>query len=131
MCHQSVGLIARALEASGITTTSISSAWSITQSASPPRAVFTDYPLGNTVGPPNDSDTQLVIARAALSLAQNATEPGVIVPLDVAWHEEWKAEARALIDHRTPRNETPQYERMADMAAAIENHGEELACPSC
>ena len=50
---------------------------------------------------------------------------------DSTWAEPWKDEARQLIDHRTPRMDTPQYERMSDMAAAIENHGEELACDAC
>ena len=131
MCHQSIGLIARALEASGITTTSISSAWSITQSVNPPRAVFTDFPLGNTAGPPNTPEVQMAIARSALELAHTATEPGTIVALNHEWGEEWKTEARELVDHRTPRHDTPQYERMSDMASAIENHGEEIACPSC
>ena len=109
MCHQSIGLIARALEASGITTTSISSAWSITQSVNPPRAVFTDFPLGNTAGPPNTPEVQMAIARSALELAHTATEPGTIVALDHEWGEEWKTEARELVDHRTPRHDTPQY----------------------
>jgi hypothetical protein len=87
--------------------------------------------LGNTAGPPNQPDVQMDITRSALELAHSASTPGTIVPLDHQWGEPWKGEARALIDHRTPRNETPQYERMSDMAAAIENHGEELACPSC
>lgn len=131
MCHQSVGLIARALEAAGVTTTSISSAWSITQSANPPRAVFTDFPLGNTAGPPNEPDVQIAIARSALELAYTASAPGTIVPLDHQWSTEWKDEARELVDHRTERFDTPQYERTSDMAAAVEKHGEELACPSC
>ncbi len=131
MCHQSVGLIARALEASGITTVTLTSAWSITQSANPPRALFSDFPLGNTAGPPNAPDVQIAIARAALDLAVSASEPGIIVPTEHQWPEPWKDEARELIDHRTPREATPQYERMSDMAAAIEKHGEELACPVC
>lgn len=131
MCHQSVGLIARAIEASGVPATSITSAWSITQSANPPRAVFTDFPLGNTSGPPNQPDVQLDIVRNALGRIHAATEPGTIEPLDHTWAEPWKDEARQLIDHRTPRMDTPQYERMSDMAAAIENHGEALACDAC
>ena len=131
MCHQSIGLIARTIEASGVTTTSITSAWSITQSANPPRAVFTDFPLGNTSGPPNEPDVQLDIVAQALALAYNATEPGTIQPLEHRWAQPWKDDARQLIDHRTPRLDTPQYERMSDMAAAIEKHGETLACEAC
>jgi len=74
---------------------------------------------------------QLDIVRNALGLAHSATEPGVIAPLGHSWAEPWKDEARELIDHRTPREDTPQYERMSDMAAAVERHGEELACQVC
>lgn len=73
----------------------------------------------------------MAIARSALELAHSATEAGIIQPLTHQWAEEWKDEARELVDHRTERFDTPQYERMSDMAAAVENHGEELACPSC
>ncbi len=131
MCHQSVGLISRALEAAGTTTTSITSAWSITAAANPPRAVFTDFPLGNTAGPPHDRDTQLAITRSALSAAFSITQPGTIIPLDHEWPEPWKDEARELIDHRTSRNDAPQYQSDADRAAAIERHGEAAACSVC
>lgn len=134
MCHQSVGLIARALEAAGIVTTSLTSAWTITASANPPRAAFTDFPLGNTAGPPNQPDVQLDIVRAALALAHNATEPGTIVPLGLgldAFDPAWKAEARELIDHRTPREAAPQYQTEDDRTAAIARHGEEAACSVC
>jgi D-proline reductase (dithiol) PrdB len=131
VCHQSVGLIARALEAAGTTTTSISSAWSITAAANPPRAVFTDFPLGNTAGPPNDESTQLAIARSVLDAAWTITEPATILPLPHVWPEPWKDEARELIDHRTPRNDVPQYQSEADRVAAMERHGEAAACSVC
>jgi D-proline reductase (dithiol) PrdB len=131
VCHQSVGLIARALEAEGTTTTSISSAWSITAAANPPRAVFTDFPLGNTAGPPNDASTQLDIARSVLDAAWTITEPGTILPLPHVWPEPWKDEARELIDHRTPRKDVTQYQSEADRVAAMERHGEIAACSVC
>ena len=131
MCHQSVGLIARALEGDGTTTTTITSAWSITAAANPPRAVFTDFPLGNTAGPPHDHETQLAIARSALSSAFSITQPGTILPLDHEWPEPWKDEARQLIDDRSPRHDVPQYQTDADRVAAIERHGEAAACPVC
>ena len=131
MCHQSVGLIARALEASGITTTSISSAWSITASANPPRAVFTDFPLGHTAGLPDDPGTQVAIARAALESAYTIDEPGTILPLPFQWPDPWKDAARAEGDIRTPRVDTPQYQSDADRSAAIHAHGEQVACAVC
>ena len=123
-----MGLIARALEAAGVATVSLTSAWTITASAYPPRALFTDFPLGNTAGPPHRSDVQLDIARDALGLVHGASTPGSIVPFVLPeqglFPADWKDEARALIDHRTPRVDTPQYQSDADRAAAIAQHGE-------
>ena len=131
MCHQSVGLIARDLEASGIPTVSLTSALSITTSANPPRAVFLDYPLGHTAGPPNEPHTQLAIARSALSAFTSITEAGGVHYLDHVWPHDWKDEARALADHRSPRHDTPQYQSEADRLAAVDQYGEELACSAC
>ena len=39
-----------AVEAAGISTVSMSNARSITAAANPPRAVYLDYPLGQTAG---------------------------------------------------------------------------------
>lgn len=89
--------------------------------------MFTDFPLGNTAGPPNAPDVQIAIARSALERAHAATEPGTILPLDHEWGEPWKDEARELRDHRTERFETPQYQEPADREAAITKHGEAKA----
>lgn len=127
MCHQSVGLISRAIEQAGTPTVTISSAWSITASVNPPRSVFTDFPLGHTAGPPDDPDTQLSIARDAMRSALEISESGTIVPLPYEWPVEWKSEARVLRDHRTERFATPQYQAVADREAAIAAHGDEAA----
>ncbi len=93
--------------------------------------MFTDFPHGNTSGPPNEPAIQLDIVRNALGLAHTAEGPGVIVPLGHEWSEPWKDEARELVDHRAPRNDTPQYQEDADRDAAIAEHGETAACAVC
>lgn len=117
MCHQSVGLIARHLESLGFATTSLTSSWTITASANPPRAAFLDYPLGHTAGRPHQLDEQIEIVTSALQLIANATEPGQISALPHAWPSEWKPKARELSDKRTERYDTPQYERPGDELA--------------
>ncbi len=108
-------------------TTTLTSAWSITASANPPRALYTDFPLGHTAGVPGDRDMQRAIAHAALEAPWTMTEPGIAVSPH-QWPEEWRTEARDPIDHRTPRHDAPQYQSDADRAAAIAAHGEETAC---
>ena len=128
MCHQSVGLISREIEARGVPTLSMTSAWSITASAHPPRAAFTDFPLGHTCGPPHRPDRQRDIMRQALVAFSAINRPGTIVDLGQTWGEKWKAEARRPIDHRSPRYDAPQYQTGDDRRAAVAAHGREAAC---
>ena len=68
MCHQSIGLIQRAIEYAGMTTVSISVLKEITEKIRPPRALFAPYPLGYPLGEPNTIELQTRIMRAAFSL---------------------------------------------------------------
>jgi hypothetical protein len=105
-----VGLIARAVEALGIPTLSLTSCRDITERVRPPRACFLDYPLGNNVGIPNDAANQRAILRAGLGTLPRFTEPGQIVDLPFAWPDpDWErdvvrtyeAEAHIVLDQRT------------------------------
>jgi D-proline reductase (dithiol) PrdB len=127
-----VGLIARALEALGVPTLCLTSAWSITASVKPPRSVFLDFPLGHTAGRPDRPREQCEIMRDALRTFETIDEPGTIVPLPYAWGEDWKAAAGGPRgDQRTTRQATPQYQSEDDRAAAVGRFGESLACERC
>jgi hypothetical protein len=75
MCHQSVGLIQRAIEYAGITTVSISLLREITEKLRPPRALFVPFPFGYPLGEPNNPDLQVRIMRAAFSLLSRSDIP--------------------------------------------------------
>lgn len=109
-------------------TLSMTSARSITAAANPPRAAFTDFPLGHTCGPPNRPQLQKRIIMDALALFETLEGPGTIVDLGYSWGTEWKQEARDPADHRTPRYGTPQYQDEADEEAARRNYGSSIAC---
>ena len=122
-----MGLIARELEAAGIPTLSLTSAWSITESANPPRAAFLDFPLGHTAGKPHEPELNEKIMRAALQVFEQAS-PGSITRLPFDWDttDEWKTELLAATgDDRTERHDTPQYQLPEDAARA------DPECPSC
>lgn len=68
MCHQSVGLIQRAIEYAGITTVSISVLREITEKIHPPRALFVPFPLGYPLGEPENAELQTRILRAMFAL---------------------------------------------------------------
>jgi hypothetical protein len=46
-----------------------------------PRILITPYPMGRTLGAPNDDETQKKVILAALELLENASSPGTIVDL--------------------------------------------------
>lgn len=75
MCHQSVGLIQRAIESVGITTVSISLLREITEKIRPPRALFVPFPLGYPLGEPNNSALQTRILQAAFALLTRNDSP--------------------------------------------------------
>ena len=128
-----MGLIARALEAEGIVTTSISAARDITVAGRLPRAVFVDYPHGHTAGRLEDSVAGRTILEAAFGLLSN-NHPEQLVDLDLRWAETdvWKDDVfmpqtdssgeAGMIDDRTERHESPQYQSESDAGAARESH---------
>jgi hypothetical protein len=61
-------VLARALEAEGIATTSISMVREHTEKVKPPRALFVPFPFGHALGRPNDPDLQHRVLRAVLEL---------------------------------------------------------------
>jgi hypothetical protein len=75
MCHQSVGLIQRAIEYTGITTVSLSLLREITEKIRPPRALFVSFPLGYPLGEANNTELQTRIIRAALALLSRTDIP--------------------------------------------------------
>lgn len=76
MCNQSVGLIQRAVEATGISTTSITLDESITKRVKPPRALSVPYRFGYPLGEPNNPELQhAIIAEALALLADEGTPP--------------------------------------------------------
>lgn len=75
MCHQSVGLIQRAIEYMGITTVSLSLLREITEKIRPPRALFVPFSLGYPLGEANNVELQTHIIRTALALLPRTDIP--------------------------------------------------------
>jgi len=86
-----VSLVARVLEAGGISTVTYTNGRDIAASAGNPRQIFLNYPLGNPAGRPHDPENQRSVLRAGLKLLEDAESPGVIVDLPYTWSDsqEW------------------------------------------
>ena len=83
-----MGLVARAAEAAGIPTISMTSALDITRAVKPPRSVFVNFPLGHQTGKPHQPELQRSIVMDAFHALETMTEPGAIVTLPYVWDEE-------------------------------------------
>ncbi len=92
MCHQTVSLVSRHLEAAGIPTVVIGSARDIVEECGVARFVYTDFPLGNPCGKPYDAAMQLEITGCALDLLETATIARTSVQTPYVWDEDaaWK-----------------------------------------
>ena len=92
VCHQSVSLIARLLEAAGIATVVMGCAKDIVEYVGVPRLLFSDFPLGNAAGRPNDLASQAFTLRLAMQLLDAAPAPRTTVqsPLQWATDPDWK-----------------------------------------
>lgn len=97
-------------------------AYDILDTCKPPRAVFVDYPLGNTAGRPCDIDEQVAITRNALEALTTIKKPGTILIQDYVWSDDetWKIEAAKADtgDKRQPRDLKPRYQFEDDRIAA-------------
>jgi len=96
-----VGLIAREIEAAGVPTLSMTSAWDITAAVGAPRSVYVHHPLGHQTGAPGDPEGQRAIVAAALEAGVALERPGEIVPLSVRWAGDPGWEERAYTPEHT------------------------------
>jgi D-proline reductase (dithiol) PrdB len=92
VCHQSVSLAARLLEASRIATVVMGSAKDIVEHVGVPRFLFSDFPLGNSAGRPHDQASQALTLDLALKLLAAAPGPRTTVQSPLRWSDDpaWK-----------------------------------------
>jgi D-proline reductase (dithiol) PrdB len=87
-----VSLVARHLEADGISTVIMGCAKDIVEHCGVPRFVWSDFPLGNSAGRPFDVESQTQTLELALRLLESATAPRTTVQSPLSWSADaaWK-----------------------------------------
>src|ERR1700755_2071789 len=92
VCHQTVSLVARHLEANGIATVVMGCAKDIVEHAAVPRFLFSDFPLGNSAGKPHDVASQAQTLELALGLLESASGARTTMQSPLRWSEDasWK-----------------------------------------
>jgi len=92
VCHQTVGLVARLLEQSGIACVVMGCAKDIVERVGVPRLLFSDFPLGNAAGRPGDPASQAFTLELALRTLEAAPGPRTTVQSPLRWSAspDWK-----------------------------------------
>jgi hypothetical protein len=92
VCHQTLGLVARQLEAAGIATVVMGCAKDIVEHLGVPRFLFSDFPLGNAAGRPKDPESQALTLELALRVLESAPAARTTVQSPLRWSEshDWK-----------------------------------------
>ena len=103
VCHQTVSLVARLLEASGISTVVMGCAKDIVEHVGVPRLLYSDFPLGNSAGRPRDAASQAFTLDLALGMLESATVSRTTLESPLRWRgkPDWQLDY-ANIDRLSP-----------------------------
>lgn len=85
LCHHSLAIIQRTLEAAGLATISLTMEPELTKLVKVPRAMIVDFPPGCPVGEPTDRDKQLKVVREALEYLTTMQQPGTVWKSPFKW----------------------------------------------
>ena len=87
-----MSLIARHLEANAVPTVVMGCARDIVENAGVPRFLWSDFPLGNSAGKPDDVASQRATLNLALNLFEQADAPRFTVASTQRWSNdlEWQ-----------------------------------------
>jgi len=123
VCHQTVSLVARHLEANGIATVVMGCAKDVVEHCGVPRFLFSDFPLGNGAGRPHDPESQELTLELALALLETAAEPRTTLASPLRWSEsaDWKLDycnAERLSPEELARRRA-EFDRGKEAAKAI------------
>ncbi len=123
MCHQTVSLAARYLEANGIPTVIIGCAKDIVEYCGVPRFLFSDFPLGNPTGRPHDPQSQSFTLELALRVLEAAPGPRTTVQSPLRWSEDpaWKLDFSniARLSRKEFARRRAEFDRQKEIAKTV------------
>ena len=90
VCHQTITLVARHLEANGIPTVIAGCAKDIVEHAGAPRFLWSDFPLGNSAGLPHDPASQARTMELALQVLESAVLPRTTAQSPLRWSNDYR-----------------------------------------
>jgi hypothetical protein len=87
-----VPVLARVIEAAGISTVMVTIMPDLAERVGVPRAVGVEFPFGHTLGHAGDREEQMKVIGDALRVLREARQPGTVEHLPYDWpdFERWK-----------------------------------------
>ena len=123
VCHQTISLVARELEANGISTVVMGCAKDIVEHAAVPRFLFSDFPLGNSAGKPHDKASQAQTLELALRLLESAVGPQTTLQSPQRWARDavWKRDYNnvALLSAEELARRRAEFDKQKDIARTL------------
>jgi len=101
-----VPVLARTLEAAGLSTVLVTNMPYWAEKMGTPRALAVEFPFGHTLGRPGDSAGQHRVIEGALAVLERADAPGMIVHSP----EQWPAPAKEAMTEWQPAEPSPVME---------------------
>ncbi len=99
-----MGLLAREIEANGVTTVALALVKEVAAAALAPRFLYLNWPFGHALGEPGNVDQQRTVLHDMLTMATSAPRPGLVIDLPYSWGREtympvsdWMMPSRAVI----------------------------------
>jgi hypothetical protein len=118
-----VSLAARHLEANGIPTVIMGCAKDIVEYCGVPRFLFSDFPLGNPAGRPNDPESQAATLELALRVLDGAPGPRTTVQSPLRWSADpaWKLDFSniARLSAEEIAHRRAEFDRQKEIARTI------------
>lgn len=83
-----MGLLAREIEAKGVTTVSLALVKEVAVAAHAPRFLYLHWPFGHALGEPGNVAQQRTVLHDMLAMAIDAPRSGLVVELPYRWRRE-------------------------------------------
>ena len=83
-----MGLLAREIEACGVTTVALALVHELAVAVKAPRMIFLHWPFGHALGEPGNVVQQRTVLHDMLSMAVSAPRPGLVIDLPYRWRRE-------------------------------------------
>ena len=99
-----MGLLAREIEARGVTTVALALVKDVAVAAHAPRFLYLRWPFGHALGEPGNVVQQRTVLHDMFSMAISAQRPGLVIELPYRWRREtytpvddWETPSEAVV----------------------------------